>query len=143
RRLFEGMGEGWYWLRYRSAPRSLDPPFEGSALEAVPFFAPRVGVVVVAVALPESGLVDRRQLDPAQPLGALPEVLAGDHEPQREPVLHRQRLAVRVRREERVRILEERERDVRGEARLGVRDHEPRGRLRLDELRELAPVHAL
>src|SRR4051794_16431240 len=99
------MGEGWYWLRYRSAPRSLDPPFEGSASEPVSLLFPRVGVVVVAVALPESGLVDRRQLDSAQPLGALPEVLAGDHEPQRIAVVRGERLAVPVRGEQRVRIV--------------------------------------
>src|SRR5581483_10410466 len=50
-------------------------------------FAPGVGVVVVAVALPEAGLVDRRELDSAQPLGALPEVLARDDEAQRIAVL--------------------------------------------------------
>ena len=34
-------------------------------LKAVALFLPGIGVVVVAVALPEAGLVDRRELDAA------------------------------------------------------------------------------
>ena len=44
--------------------------------EAVALLFERVGVVVVAVALPEPRSVVRRELDAAQPLCALPEVLA-------------------------------------------------------------------
>ena len=61
---------------------------DGSLLEE------RVGVVVVAVALPEPGLVDGRELETAQPLGRLPEVALRDDQPQRIAVLEDQRLAV-------------------------------------------------
>ena len=79
---------------------------------------------------PRSPACRRRELDPAQPLGALPEVLAGDDEAQRPAVLRRQRLAVGVRHEQRVASLKERERHVRREALLGVRDREARARFR-------------
>src|SRR5262249_18718298 len=95
------------------------------------------------VALPEAGPVVGGELDPAEPLRALPEVLAGDDEAQRPAVLERERLAVGVRREQRVVVLERRERDVRGEALLGVGDREARARARAAQGRELAPVDAL
>ena len=63
-----------------------------STSEAVPFLLPWVGLVVVAVALPEAGLVGDRELDSAQPLRALPEVLARHDEPQRPAVLGGERL---------------------------------------------------
>ena len=127
----------------RAAGRSLVrviPQFV--PLEAVPLLGPGIGVVVVAVALPEAGLVDARELDPAQPFGALPEVLARDDEAQRIAVVGRQRLAVGLRDEQCVLVFEVGERHVRGEAGLGVRDREVCARLRPCELRELAPVHA-
>src|SRR5262245_9499185 len=49
---------------------------ERSSSEGVALFLPRVGVVVVAVPLPEAGGVARAKLDRTEPLGALPEVLA-------------------------------------------------------------------
>ena len=55
--------------------------------ELVPLFLPVVGVVVVAVALPEAGLIRGEELDPAEPLGALPEVARWDDEAQRPAVL--------------------------------------------------------
>src|SRR5207248_10918499 len=112
-------------------------------LEAVPLLLPEVGVVRIAVALPEARLVDRRELDPAQPLGALPEVLAGDQEPHRPSVLRRERLAVGLVDDERLVVLERGERDVRREAVLGVGDREAGARPRAAECRQLAPVHAL
>src|SRR5690349_1525231 len=110
--------------------------------EAVALFLPVVGFVVVAVALPETGLVDGEQLEPAQPLGALPEVARRDDEPQRPPVLGFERLAVGRPGDQRLVVLERLERNVRGEPLLRVGDDEPRARLRAGELRELAPVHA-
>src|SRR5205823_3215517 len=98
--------------------------------------------VVVAVALPEAGLVGRAQLEAAEPLRALPEVPARDDEAERPAVLGRERLAVGLVGDKGVLLLERLERHVRGEALLGVRDDEARMRLRLDELRELAPVDA-
>src|SRR5512138_2527877 len=44
--------------------------------------------------------------------------------------------------DQRVLVLDRLDRDVRGEALLGVRDHEAGRRLRRDQLGELAPVHA-
>ena len=67
-------------LHHRPVGPVPRPPFGGFAargLEGVALLLERVGVVVVPVALPEAGTVLRRQLDPAQPLRALPEVLPG------------------------------------------------------------------
>src|SRR5690348_4567000 len=109
--------------------------------EAVALLFPGVGVVVVAVALPEAEPVDGGELDGAEPLGALPEVLPRDHEPRRPAVLLRQGLAVGVRRDERVLVLEEGDRHVRGEVMFGVGDREAGGLEGSAELRKLAPVH--
>src|SRR5207248_714774 len=113
-----------------------------AALEPVALFLPVVRVVVVAVALPEAGLVGRAQLEAPEPLRALPEVAARDDEAERPAVVGRERLAVGLVGEERVVRLERLERQVRREALLRVRDGEARVRLRLDEPRELAPVDA-
>src|SRR6187431_1534279 len=84
------------------------PPSGGIASEAVSLLLEGIGVVVVAVALPEAGAVVGGELDPTEPLRALPEVLPGDHEAERAAVLGRERLAVGVGREERQRGAEER-----------------------------------
>ena len=60
----------------------------------VPLFAPWVPVVVVAEALPESGLVVEGQRDAADPLRALPQVQVRDEQPGRAAVLRGQVLAV-------------------------------------------------
>ena len=60
----------------------------------VPLFLPRIAVVVVAVNLPQAGLVGRRKAEPAYPLGALPEVDVGDKHAGRPAVLGFERLAV-------------------------------------------------
>ena len=67
-----------------------------------------------------------RELDRAQPLGALPEVLAGHDEAHRPAVVGGQRLAVGVRDEQSAVLREELVRDVRREAVLGVGDRELR-----------------
>src|SRR5919108_2429772 len=51
-----------------------------SLVAAVPLFPPRVAVEVVAVGLPEPGLVVLAELEAAHPLGALPEVEVRDQE---------------------------------------------------------------
>src|SRR6185503_1339914 len=107
--------------------------------EREPLFQKRIGVVVVAEPLPESGLVVLVQLDPADPLGALPEVLARDDQPERPAVLGGEGLAVRVGREYRSIPLEELDRDVRGEAGLRVRDRESSRRTRARELGDRGP----
>ena len=57
-------------------------------------FLPRVGVVVVAVALPEPEDVVVEELEAADPLRALPEIALGDEQPERPAVLGLERLAV-------------------------------------------------
>src|SRR4029453_851926 len=54
------------------------PSAYAGELEAVSLFAPGVRVVVVPVALPETGLVHRAELDRAQPFRALPEGLRSE-----------------------------------------------------------------
>src|SRR5438034_3917361 len=75
RRLAEGMGEGAPSIgsRFRT--------FRARSSEAVALLFAVVGVVVVAVPLPEAGLVVVEELEPAQPLCRLPEVLPRDDEP--------------------------------------------------------------
>src|SRR3954454_21473413 len=60
------------------APRSVAP---------VPLLQPRVAAKVVAVRLPEAGLVLVPELEAAHPLGALPEVEVRDEQPCRAAVL--------------------------------------------------------
>src|SRR3954468_15358588 len=83
------------------------------------------------------------ELEAAEPLRALPEVATLDDEPERPAVVRRQRLAVCLPRDERARLLERGEWHVRPEPLLGMRQQVARRRLRADELRKLAPVHAL
>src|SRR4051812_12480641 len=132
---------------YRRTAAGLSPSNGGNdgakrGSEAVPLFLPVVGVVVVAVALPEAGLVGRPQLEPAQPLRALPEVPRRHHQAEGPAVLGRERLAVGLVRDQRVVVLDRLERQVRREALLRVRGHEAGARLRAHELRDLAPVDA-
>src|SRR4051795_5387172 len=92
----------------------------GSLAEAL--FLPRVGVVVVAVALPEAELVVVEELEAADPLAALPEVALRDDEAERISVLELERLAAERVRQQDVVIIEHRQRQVRGVALLGVGD---------------------
>src|SRR5215213_9024193 len=71
-------------MRSGPAPRSVPP---------IALLFPRVAVVVVAVGLPEAGLVMVAQLEAADPLRALPEVQMRDQQPRRATVLGLQRLA--------------------------------------------------
>src|SRR4051812_1020883 len=71
-------------MRSGPAPRSVPP---------IALFFPRVAVVVVAVGLPEAGLVVIAQLEAADPFRALPEVQMRDQEPRRAAVLGLERLA--------------------------------------------------
>src|SRR4051812_32001821 len=83
-------------------------------------FLPRVGVVVVAVPLPEAELVVVEELEPPDPLGALPEVALRDQEAERVAVLELERLAAERVGEHHVVIVEHRQRQVRGVPLLGV-----------------------
>src|SRR3954468_17127147 len=59
----------------------------GDSIRTEALFLPRVGVVVVAVALPEAQPVRGRELERANPLRALPEVPLRHDQPQRVAVV--------------------------------------------------------
>src|SRR4051812_34562140 len=108
---------GWVASRDSSAgggpavvPRSRGLERRVGWLEAKALPEPRIGVVRVAEPFPEPGPVVREELDSAQPLCALPEVLVRHHEPERIAVVGCERLAVGVRGEQRVAVLERLER---------------------------------
>src|SRR3954454_4467280 len=68
----------------------------GPAPRSVPLVAllfPGIAVVVVAIGLPEARLVVVAQLEPADPLRALPEVQMRDEQPGRAAVLGLERLS--------------------------------------------------
>src|SRR5215203_5128310 len=90
-------------------------------------FLPGIGVVVVAVALPEAEAVGRRQLEAPDPLRALPEVALRDDEAERVAVLQLERLALEGVGEQDVVVVEDLERQVGRVALLRVPDNEPRG----------------
>src|SRR5690606_12652601 len=97
-----------------------------SALLAVALLLPRVRVVVVAVALPEAEPVLAQELEPPDPLRALPEVAPRDDEAQRPAVLELERLAAERVGQEDVVVVEHLARQVRRVALLGVGDDEAR-----------------
>src|SRR5689334_20394129 len=84
----------------RQPPRGAEgPPLPSGgspSVTLVALLAPRVAAVVVAVLLPEPGAVPLAQRDPADPLGALPEVQVRHEHPHRTAVLDRQRRAVEL-----------------------------------------------
>src|SRR3954447_19072755 len=71
-------------MRSGPAPRSVS---------LVTLLFPGIAVVVVAIGLPEPGLVVVAQLEAADPLRALPEVQMWDQKPRRAAVLGLERLA--------------------------------------------------
>src|SRR5436305_590930 len=96
-----------WWCRFpapaegllpRHQPQLLGPPPHLIGLlrllRAEALLFPGVAVGVVAVLLPEAAPVLGEQLDAVHPLGALPGVEMGDHQPHRSAVVHQQRLAV-------------------------------------------------
>src|SRR5438093_9717217 len=100
----------------RAAPR------DRGGLLGVALFLPGVGVVVVAVPLPEAELVVVEELEAAQPLGALPEVALRDQETERIAVLELERPPVERVGQEDVIVVQNFERQVRGVALLGMGD---------------------
>ena len=88
---FQGMklGGGWDTTFIGREPVRLSPSIggflsrdnPGTRSESEALLLERIRFVVVAESLPEAGLVMVEQLDPAQPFGALPEVLAGHDQP--------------------------------------------------------------
>src|SRR5690606_20496419 len=71
-------------------------PDWGASITLVPFLAPGVATVVVAVPLPETRLVVVHELHAGHPLGALPEVQVRNQQPYRSAVFDRQRRAVEL-----------------------------------------------
>src|SRR3954451_18739990 len=114
------------------APRSVAP---------VPLLQPRVAAKVVAVRLPEAGLVLVPELEAAHPLGALPEVEVRDEQPYRAAVLRVERLAVVAERDPGFAVDQILERDVRRVAAVTERDRV--GRVVLDGLEQRVDSHAL
>src|SRR5262249_21781062 len=112
-------------------------------LLGVALFHPGVGVVVVAVALPEAELVMVEELEAAEPLGALPEVALRHEEAERVAVLELERLAVEGVGEKDVVVIEDRQRQVRGVALLGVGDNVADVRAELGELEDVLDRDAL
>src|SRR3954454_11153143 len=99
-------GAGWTFQPRgsRSIRRSLEP---------VALLLPGVGVVVVAVELPEALAVLAHHLELAQELRGLPEVALGNEEPQRRAMVVLQGSAVVGVRDEDVVVVERGERQVR------------------------------
>src|SRR5262245_30633864 len=77
----------------RSAPGGSERCVCGS-IATVALLLPGVSVVVVAVGLPKAGPVVVAQLEPAHPLGALPEVEVRDEQAGGAAVFGRDRLAL-------------------------------------------------
>src|SRR5256714_4324801 len=88
--------------------------------EPVPLFLPGVGVVVVAVQLPEAHAVLAHHLELAHELRRLPEVALGHEQAQRPAVFVLERLAVERVGQQHVVVLHRLERQVRGVAAVRV-----------------------
>src|SRR4051812_19932236 len=110
--------------------------------EPVPLFAPGIGVVVVAVQLPEAHAVLAHDLELAQELRRLPEVALRHEQPQRSAVVGLERLAgVGVGHEDVV-VEERGERDIGRVAAVRVRHHVRAGRLDARALEQVLHRHA-
>ena len=72
-------------VRGVSSTTSATRARRATSVAPVPLLPPRIAVVVVAVALPEAGLVIVAQCQPAHPLRALPEVEVRHEQPCRAP----------------------------------------------------------
>src|SRR3954470_14514809 len=85
-----GPSPGAHGSRPRRA--TADGPAVARLVAPVALLFPRVAAVVVAVGLPEAGLVVVEELDAAHPLGALPEVEMRHQQARRPAVLGLERL---------------------------------------------------
>src|SRR5215475_12075291 len=113
-----------------------------SHLLVIALLLPGITVVVIAAHFPKARLVERRELDALDPLGALPEIEAGDHYAQRAAMLAADRLAVPAPGEQHILGREVGERYVGGVGVVGMEDHVPRGRLGLHDRQQVARAHA-
>src|SRR5690348_9584130 len=96
-----------------SRPRARPRSRAASSVALIPLLFPRVAVVVVAVHLPEARLVVVAQLDPAHPLGALPEVEVRHEQASGAAVLGVERLVVVLVRDPRLAVAQILQREVR------------------------------
>src|SRR5215471_1776516 len=129
--------------KYSNGPAEARRRRRGTRLlPAVALFLPGVAAHVVAVLLPEAWAIAGHELQATHPLGALPEVQVRDEQPQRPAVLRTDRLPV-ARIDEHVFLAQEVvERQVGGEAMLGLDHHMRSLRLALDELHQLRDGNA-
>ncbi len=67
-------------------------PTSPDRASGIALLEPGIAVVVIAADFPEAGMVAGRELDLADPFGALPEVEVRHHKPHRPAVVERQRL---------------------------------------------------
>src|SRR6185312_165252 len=104
--------------RPRRAPRAA------RSISRVALFLPWLSVIVVAVRLPEAGLVGRLEQEAPYPLGALPEVVLRDEHARGAAVLGRERLAVVGEDHPRLAARDVLERQVGRVAAVRVLDHE-------------------
>src|SRR5918997_2328753 len=117
--------------------RSDDEELESSEPKAVALLSPGVAVDVVAVLFPEARPVFGYEFYTPDPLGALPRVQARDDEPQRVAVPRLQGLAVVMRREEGILLVEFLDRGVRRVAAVARHGEEFGFRLRLRHFQQV------
>src|SRR4030095_509408 len=98
---------------------------------------PGIGIVVIAVALPEAELIVVEELQSPDPLRALPEIALRHEQAERIAMLRLERLAVEGGGEEHVVVVEDREGQVRGVALLGMADDMCRRGSHLRQLEDL------
>src|SRR5437899_548646 len=82
---------------HTSRPRELTAAASesvGISISPVPLLPPWISVVVVAVRLPESGLIPFRERQTPNPFRALPQIKVWDEQPGRTAMLRVKRLAV-------------------------------------------------
>src|SRR4051812_10293490 len=94
-----------------------------ASVAPVALLFPGVAVVVIAVALPEAGLVVVAQLEATDPLRALPEVQVRDQQPGGAAVLGLERLAAVLVGDPRLAIRQILEREIGGVAAVAPRGH--------------------
>src|SRR5262245_19284417 len=123
-------------------------PVEGAlaagaaACSAIALFLPWVGVVVVAARLPVARPVFRAEVKAREPLRALPDIEVRHEAADRRPVRPRQRVAVVLVSDERVRSRGLGEADVGGVAVGRLEDHIARSVADLGELGEVSDLDA-
>src|SRR5579872_7519057 len=131
-----------YTARVSTSFLSSRKPAETFLLPAVALLLPGITAHVVAVLLPEPGLVARYELKAADPLGALPEVQVRNEKTEWPAMLGRDLLAVARVHEHVLIALQIVQAEVRGEAVFGVDHHVGRFGFELNQLEDLSHGNA-